>query len=282
MIGVFDSGIGGLSVLREIHRLCPDQSTLYIADQKHIPYGQKAKEELWQYCNSIAQYLLKRGASIIVVACNTATAAAIDQLRTSYPNVPFVGMEPALKPAAQLTKSGKVGVLATAGTFKSQRYTQLMKRFAADVKFFENACVGLVEQIESGALNTPRTQEMLQDFINPMLENGIDTLILGCTHYPFVQPLIHSIVGEDLEIINPAPAVAAQVGRLVNKSNQHSQKLSHTVRHEYATSGPLTEMIALINRLENDVALGKEVRQNRIDKVPFILYQTFYHVFHNN
>lgn len=282
MIGVFDSGIGGLSVLREIHRLCPTQSTLYIADQLHIPYGQKSQTDLLQYCDSITQYLIKRGSKLIVVACNTATAAAIDQLRAQYPDVPFVGMEPALKPAAQLTKVGKVGVLATAGTFKSQRYAQLMKRFAADVQFFENDCVGLVEQIERGALQTAKTQEMLEQFINPMLENQIDTLILGCTHYPFVESLIDLIVGDGVTVINPAPAVAKQVKRTINNFEQGNWVLNMPIRREYATSGRLTEMISLINRLKNDQSFHINTSKNRDQKSPFVMYQTFYHVFHNN
>ena len=282
MIGVFDSGIGGLSVLREIHRLCPDQSTLYIADQQHIPYGQKSKGQLWQYCDSITQYLIKRGAKVVVVACNTATAAAIDRLRTTYPEVSFVGMEPALKPAAELTQTGKVGVLATAGTFKSQRYAQLMERFVAKVEFFENDCLGLVEQIESGDLESKKTKEMLEHFINPMLENRIDTLILGCTHYPFVEPLINYIVGDSVTVINPAPAVAKQVKRTINNFEQGNQQSVKVVRHEYATSGRLTDLITSINRLKNDLSLYDKLGENMDQKHPFTLYQTFYHVFHNN
>ncbi|MEM8858413.1 MAG: glutamate racemase [Chloroflexota bacterium] len=282
MIGVFDSGIGGLSVLQEIHRQCPDQSTLYFADQANIPYGQKSKSELISYCETITQYLLGRGASVIVVACNTATAAAIDQLRKNHPDIPFIGMEPALKPAASTTKSGKVGVLATAGTFKSQKYAQLMTRFSDQVEIFENSCVGLVEQIESGHLESQLTREMLEEFINPMLEKKVDTLILGCTHYPFVKSAIKSIVEDKAQVINPAPAVAKQVGRIVNSLKSQINADSSINLNEYITSGSLEHFVSLVNRLKNVRDKSIEEEENSINNRPYTLYQTFYQKNHNN
>ena len=282
MIGVFDSGIGGLSVLQEIHKQCPEQSTIYFADQAHIPYGQKSKSELVRYADVITQYLLDQGATTIVLACNTATAAAIDHLRKTYDTIPFVGMEPALKPAAEKTKSGKVGVMATAGTFNSQKYAQLMTRFSDNVQFFEDSCNGLVEQIERGDLDSQETRELLMGFINPMLEKEIDTLILGCTHYPFVQSLINSIVGSNVHVIDPAPAVARQVKKIINSKKNLSIHQTSQRLHRYITSGSLTKFIASINRLINVQAYRSFSQENSSHSYPYTLYQTFYQKNHNN
>ncbi|MFK7801689.1 MAG: glutamate racemase [Anaerolineae bacterium] len=276
MIGVFDSGLGGLSVLSEIHKVCPAESTLYFADQQNIPYGSRSEAEVQRFSHQICQYLLGRGATIIVVACNTATAAAIDWLRTHYPETQFVGMEPALKPAVSLTRSGKIGVLATAGTFKSQRYAQLMNRYAQDVQLFQNSCVGLVEQIEAGKIADPETKEMLEAFIDPMLTEGIDTLILGCTHYPFVHPLIKSIVGERVHLIDPAPAVAKQTKYLLEQLPRPIIKKS--CLHEYVTSGVLSRFIPAVNRLVPVIGQPTEVGQNRINAI----HKTFYQKVDNN
>lgn len=214
-IGVFDSGVGGLSVLREIRPLIPHAPLLYAADQAHVPYGGRPAPEIQQLSTTLTRFLLSRNAQIIVVACNTATAAAIDHLREAFPAVPFVGMEPALKPAVQKTHSGVIGVLATANTFQSQRYANLAARFAADVQLLQNPCVGLVERIERGETDTPETEQFLRAIVEPMLAQGADTLILGCTHYPFVRPLLEKIAGSHIAIIDPATAVARQVQRLL-------------------------------------------------------------------
>ncbi|MFT5195094.1 MAG: glutamate racemase [Cellvibrionaceae bacterium] len=279
MIGVFDSGIGGLSVLREIHKLCPNVSTLYIADQNHVPYGPRSETEIQQFSDSICQYLLGRGVTVIVIACNTATAAAIGWLRKRYPTVSFVGMEPAIKPAALLTKSGKIGVLATTGTFKSQRYALLMNRYAQEVYLFENSCIGLVETIESGDINSPTLQAMLEQFIQPMLYQGIDTLILGCTHYPFVLPLIQKIIGEDIQIIDPSPAIARQINRvLLDIPFNSAPESPKNLIHEYVTSGQLSTYIPMVNRLVS-VNLPQDVmRQNSVNAI----HKTFYQHIDNN
>ena len=213
-IGVFDSGVGGLSVLRELVKLLPQENFVYLADQKNVPYGSKSAETITQLSHQITHYLItQHHCKLIVVACNTATAAALNFLRQTHPNFPFVGMEPAVKPGAHATRSGKVGVLATSGTFASQRYTDLMERYASEVQLFEDSCEGLVELIEDGKLNDPETAALLRSVLNPMIAEGVDTLVLGCTHYPFVTPLIRRIVGDDVTIIDPAPAVARQTAR---------------------------------------------------------------------
>ena len=218
-IGIFDSGIGGLTVLRAIHKLLPDEPLLYLADQAHVPYGPRRLEEVRHFSEVITRYLLDQGARLIVVACNTASAAALRYLRSVFPDVPFVGMEPAVKPAAEHTRSGVVGVLATPATFQGELYASVVERFGQGVKLLQHTCPGLVTQIESGALESSKTRHILEEALQPMLEHGIDTVVLGCTHYPFVIPLIQQITGQGVRVIDPAPAVARQVQRLLVASN---------------------------------------------------------------
>lgn len=234
-IGVFDSGVGGLSVLRHLRAQLPHENFIYIADQAHVPYGRRSLADIRALSESITRFLLSQNAKLIVIACNTASGAALNSLRRTFPSLPFVGMEPAVKPAAAQTKSGKVGVLATAGTFESQRYLSLMRRFAKDVEVFENPCVGLVERIEEGQLDGEETAVILQNCVQPMLNAGVDTLVLGCTHYPFIRPLLEQICKLDtnpepvegqpltnadhaISIIDPAPAIARQTARLLAKN----------------------------------------------------------------
>lgn len=213
-IGVFDSGVGGLSVLRVMRAQLPQAPLLYVADQAHVPYGTRPSHEVRQLSETITHFLLTQGADLIVVACNTATAAALTYLRQTFPTVPFVGMEPAVKPAVRLTNTGVVGVLATANTFRSQRYASLLTRFAQEVTLLEDSCLGLVELIEQGEIDTAVTRSLLHKIVTPMLAQNADTLILGCTHYPFVQPVLADIVGPAVTIIDPATAVVRQAVRL--------------------------------------------------------------------
>jgi glutamate racemase len=214
-IGVFDSGIGGLSVLRAIRAQMPEESIIYFGDQGHIPYGPRPMEQIRNFSEAITRFLFKHNAKIIVVACNTASAAALKYLREKFPDVPFVGMEPAVKPAAEQTLTGKVGVLATPATFQGALYASVVERFANGVEVLQNACPGLVQQIEQGNLRGEETLKILEDALLPMLEKNIDTVVLGCTHYPFVIPLIQQIVGENVRVIDPAPSVAKQVRRVL-------------------------------------------------------------------
>ncbi|MBK8985138.1 MAG: glutamate racemase [Chloroflexi bacterium] len=216
-IGVFDSGVGGLSVLRELQRLLPHEHLLYLADQAHVPYGTRPLAEVRQFSEAISRFLLAQDAKLIVVACNTASAAALTPLRQTFPDVAFVGMEPAVKPAARQTQSGRVGVLATATTFASERYADLMARYAGDVVVVEDPCRGWVDLIERGEIDTPEAMPLLTAVVQPMLTSGVDTLVLGCTHYPFLIPLLQRISGPDVVIIDPAPAVARQVERVLRQ-----------------------------------------------------------------
>ncbi len=218
-IGVFDSGVGGLSVFGAIRRLLPSQPVLYLADQAHVPYGPRSLEEVRRFSQEIARFLLEQGAGLIVVACNTASAAALHYLRRVFPQVPFVGMEPAVKPAAEQTRSGVVGVLATQATFKGEVYASVVERFANGVTVLQAACPGLVDEIEAGNLNGRGARAILEEALRPMLARGIDTVVLGCTHYPFVIPLIQEITGPAVRVIDPAPAIARQTARLL-QANQ--------------------------------------------------------------
>lgn len=197
MIGIFDSGVGGMSVLREIRKVLPDVDIAYYADSAHCPYGEKSREYIIDRARTITDFLISEGAEAIVVACNTATAAAIATLRSEYPDVPFVGMEPAIKPAAQNTKTGVVGVLATAGTLSAKKYHDTREQYAEGVKVVENVGQGFVELVERGVLEGAEAEETVSDSIGPLLDSGADTIVLGCTHYPFLAETILS-VAEDM------------------------------------------------------------------------------------
>ncbi|MCK6567414.1 MAG: glutamate racemase [Chloroflexi bacterium] len=233
-IGVFDSGVGGLSVLREMRALMPNEDIVYFGDQGHVPYGPRSMKQIQDFSEGITNYLLAQNSKIIVVACNTASAAALKHLRETFPNVQFVGMEPAVKPAAEKTQTGKVGVLATPATFQGALYASVVERFANGVELFQNTCSGLVQQIEMGNLHGDETRRILENALHPMLEKNIDTVVLGCTHYPFVIPLIQKIVGEKVRVIDPAPAVARQVKRLIEAGGAENQNGG---RVRFITSG---------------------------------------------
>ena len=221
-IGVFDSGVGGLSVVRELIPRLPDESILYIADQANVPYGDRNLLEVRDISEKIVRFLIRSGAKTIVVACNTASAAALYYLRETFPEVPFVGMEPAVKPAAEQTQSGTVGVLATPATFQGKLYESVVNRFASGVNVIQQTCPGLVEQIETGQINSDETHALLSSALKPLIEKNIDTLVLGCTHFPFVIPVIKQITGKDVTVIDPSPAIARQTERILEAHNLQS------------------------------------------------------------
>jgi len=257
-IGVFDSGVGGLSVLRAIRALMPEEDVIYLGDQGHVPYGPRPMAQIQRFSEAITRFLLGQGAKIIVVACNTASAAALHYLRAQFPNVPFVGMEPAVKPAAEHTQSGVVGVLATPATFQGALYASVVERFASGVVLLQHTCPGLVNQIEKGDLNGPQTRAILEEALLPMLAQGIDTVVLGCTHYPFVIPLIEEIVGENVRVIDPAPAVARQVRRVLEaKGVKRPGGEKGSVR--VFTSGAVSDLQSLLPRLLGEEALIESV-----------------------
>lgn len=214
IIGVFDSGVGGLSVLHHIREALPEANLIYVADSGHVPYGDKSPEYIIQRSLSITQFLTGQGAEAIVIACNTATAAAAHALRAKF-SLPIVAMEPAVKPAVSATRSGVVGVLATVGTLESARFAALLERYAGTVKIVTQGCPGLVEAVERGDLLGREARMLVERYTAPLLDAGADTLILGCTHYPFLAPLIREVVGASVSLIDTGAAVARELKRRV-------------------------------------------------------------------
>ena len=230
MIGLFDSGVGGLSIFREIHQLLPDQSTLYVCDQAHVPYGPRTHTEVRRFTTAMIQYLINKDANPIVIACNTASGAALQHVRKVYPETDFVGLVPAVKPAAESTKSGRIGVLATAGTFRGKLYLHVKNEFAIDVVVYQETVPGLVEQIENGNIDSKKTRDILEKALLPMLSKDIDRIVLGCTHYPFAEKIIQEIIGDEIQIVEPGEAVARRVqsilGNFPSDNNPEHQFLS--------------------------------------------------------
>lgn len=259
-IGVFDSGVGGLSVLREIRAHFPAEKLIFLADQAHVPYGPRPLEQVRDFSKAITRYLLDQRAKLIVVACNTASAAALHSLRQTFPEVPFVGMEPAIKPAAEQTLSGVVGVLATPATFQGELYASVVERFAGGVTVLQDTCDGLVAQIESGQIDRPQTLVILEKALNPMMAQGVDHVVMGCTHYPFVIPLIEEIVGPQIEVIDPAPAVARQVGRVLKVHGLCAPE-SAMGAVQYLTTGDPAKLRALLPRLISGIWHSEQVDQ---------------------
>lgn len=221
-IGVFDSGIGGLSVLKDIHKLLPHEDLIYVGDSAHAPYGDRSARYVRERSQAIADFLLDKGVKAIVIACNTATAEAASQLRETM-DVPVIGLEPAVKPAAKLSRSGVIGVLATQRTIDSERLLGLTERYAKNKKVLAQACPGLVEHVEACDLNSKAVNQLLRKYIAPLLEEGVDALILGCTHYPFLLPAIRKITGKEIQILETGRPVAEQLKRILKEN--HLQKI---------------------------------------------------------
>ena len=257
-IGVFDSGVGGLSILRQIRVLLPNEDVLFFADQVHVPYGPRPLSEVRTFAEGITNFLLEQCSKLIVVACNTASAAALHHLRSTFPTIPFVGMEPAVKPAAQTSRSRVVGVLATPATFQGKLFTSVVERFASDVTVLQQVLPHMVELIEAGDLDGPETQEILRQGVIPLLEQGADTLVLACTHYPFVIPLLSKLVGHNVQVIDPAPAIARQVGRLLQQHDLDAPT-ENTGRVTYFTSGDPERLSEMSLRLIGETGDAKQV-----------------------
>jgi len=278
-IGVFDSGVGGLSVWREVVRQLPHEDTLYLADQAHVPYGDRRLTEVQEFSEGVTRFLLDRGAKVVVIACNTASAAALHHLRRTFPHISFVGMEPAVKPAVERTHNGVVGVIATQATFQGELFASLVERYAGDVRVLTQVCPGLVEAVEAGALDTPETETLLRSCVTPLIEVGVDQLVLGCTHYPFLRPAIERIVGAGIAVIDPAPSVARQTGRVLARrglgtepatglrrerpAERSGYRQGHMGHHVFYTSGDVVTFTTMIGRLLPSVGKGIEVQAVR-------------------
>ncbi|HLT97015.1 MAG TPA: glutamate racemase [Acidimicrobiia bacterium] len=214
MIGVFDSGVGGLTVLAEIRRRLPDADLIYVGDHAAAPYGERSLESVADRCRLVSDWLVGEGCRVITVACNTASAAALHSLRARHPDVAFVGMEPAVKPAASTTRAGRVGVVATAATFQGELFATAVERFAADIDVYSAACPEWVRLVEEGQLDGAAVEEAVERCLRPLIAQRIDVLVLACTHYPALAPVIARCLGPEVQIVDPSPAVARQTERV--------------------------------------------------------------------
>ncbi|NDV15537.1 glutamate racemase [Muricauda sp. TY007] len=250
-IGIFDSGVGGTSIWKEVAKMLPNEKTIYLADSANAPYGEKSKEEILRLSIKNTEYLLGQGCKIVLVACNTATTNAIDYLRSHY-NVPFIGIEPAIKPAALHTKTKKVGVLATKGTLSSSLFHNTSKLFAEGITVLEQEGKGLVELIEAGKIQSEEMKTLLQAFLQPMLDQNIDCLVLGCTHYPYLMPVLKDILPEHINIIDSGEAVARQTKAVL----EHNNLLSSVAEpeHIFYTNADVEVLKDLVDRPTAQVA----------------------------
>jgi len=246
-IGVFDSGVGGLSVLREIRRELPFEHLLYVADSGYAPYGDRPAAFVQHRSRTVVEFLIGQGAKAVVVACNTATAVAVDSLRSAF-TVPVIAIEPAVKPAAATTRSGVVGVLATTNTLASAKFSKLVEQYADGASVLTQASPGLVEQVESGELSGERTRALVERYVDPLLEEGADTLVLGCTHFPFLTPLIQEVAGPNVAVIDPAVAVARELRRRLKTAALLSTSTTPGWE-QFWTSGPVETIGPIMSRL---------------------------------
>jgi glutamate racemase len=257
-IGVFDSGVGGLSVLQHIRQTLPHERLIYVADSGHVPYGGKSPAYIESRSLSITRFLISQGAEAIVIACNTATAAAAHSLRVKFSKMPILAMEPAVKPAIAVTQSRVVGVLATVGTLESARFAALLEKYGGwRVKIETQGCPGLVEQVERGELDSDRTRELIVRYTAPLLRKGADTLILGCTHYPFLAPLIREVVGENITLIDTGAAVARHLMHRVHA--ELPPRVEGSGSEEFFTSGEEEQASRIMSML-----WGKEIVAKRL------------------
>lgn len=271
-IGVFDSGEGGLSVLKEITRLLPEAEYVYYSDNAHCPYGEKSPEYIQDRARAITERLLKEGADVIVVACNTATAAAISVLRSEYSDdssqdvrdrvqkltggrhdhICFIGMEPAVKPAALGTRTGVVGVLATAGTLKGSKYLKTKESVDDQVNVFEHVGRGFVELVEEGRLSGSEAEDVVKASLGPLLSAGADIIVLGCTHYPFLLPVLQKVAGPDIRFIDPAPAVARQLVHVLERDGMLSAGEASSALARNASAVPSSPHVKLLSSGDPD------------------------------
>lgn len=247
-IGIFDSGVGGLSVWRQVVHHLPAESVLYLADQAHVPYGNRSAAEIQHFCLAVAEQLVAQGCKAMVVACNTASAVALQPLRRRHPDLPILGLEPAVKPAVALTRSGVVGVMATPATFQGQLYRATVGRHASAVRVVEQVCIGLADLVEQGALDGPDCDALLRRFLEPMLSAGADTIVLGCTHYPFVIEAIRRLVGPSLTVLDPAPAVARHLASVLQQ-RQLCRSPGAAPQHRFCTTADPERFDAAVRRL---------------------------------
>ena len=249
-IGLFDSGIGGTSIWKEIHALLPNENTIYLADSLYAPYGQRSKDEIINLCFKNLNLLIKKECKLIVVACNTATTNAINEIRERYTTIPIIGIEPAIKPAASLTRNSKIGILATKGTISSDLFASKVKSYT-NVTIYEQIGYNLVQLIESGQIHSPEMIRLLKSYLQPMVEKGIDTLVLGCTHYPYLKPIIETIIPKSITIIDSGKAVAKQTKHILKETNLLSDSNTKGVSRFYTNTN--TEILRAFAPIDSSV-----------------------------
>jgi glutamate racemase len=261
-IGVFDSGVGGLSILREIREQLPAEPVIYVADQGHVPYGPRSIEQVREFSFGVCRFLMAQGVKLIVIACNTASAAALHALREAFPAMPFVGMEPAVKPAARDTRTGVIGVIATEATFQGELYASVVGRFAQGVRVETQACPEFVTLAEAGETDTPAAREAVRRRLAPLLAAGIDQLVLGCTHFPFLTAAIKAEIGPGVALVDPSPAVARQTERVLdtNGLRHHGRDAGPVI---YYTSGEVSAFRQTLRALLGAEVAAADVRPVR-------------------
>lgn len=255
-IGIFDSGLGGLSILREIAALLPRERVFYFGDNLHLPYGPRPLEEVRRYATAIAGRLIQLPAKVVVVACNTASAAALKHMRRVYPDTLFVGMEPAVKPAAAESRTGKVGVLATQATFQGELFESVVERFAGDVEVIRQPCPGLAEFIENHQPDHPVLTAMLEKFVHPLVSRGVDNIVLACTHYALVKDAIREVAGPGVSIVDPSPAIARRTEQVLREGNLLNDEGEGSVG--FYVSGETKNFSACASMI-----LGKEIKAEK-------------------
>ncbi len=248
-IGIFDSGVGGLSVMQKIRELLPYEDLIYFADSAYCPYGVRPPETVHYRTSALCDFMISQGVKLIVVACNTASSASLNKLRQIY-NIPIVGMEPALKPAAKITNNKKVGILATGVTIAGERFHSLIGRYANGIKVVSQPCPGLVELVEEGEVEGKRAEEMLKMYLSSLINENVDTIVLGCTHYPFLRPLIESIVGDQVKVIDTGEAVARRVTQVLMENDLNTPGTIAGSEKFYTTADP-GKVYKVIKRLWN-------------------------------
>ena len=257
-IGVFDSGLGGLSVLREIRDLLPNEDLVYVADSGAAPYGDRTGEFIEARAASIAEFLLGEGAKAMVVACNTATAVAVRALRERFP-IPIVAIEPAVKPAAAMSRTGVIGVLATSLTLSSDNFRRLAEQYGQGARIVPQPCPGLVELVEQGRMDGAEARALVSSYVLPLLNDGVDTIVLGCTHYPFLMDVIREVVGPSVSVIDPARAVASELRRRLDAGGLLSER-SRDGEHHFLTSGEAPQVQSVLTTLWG--------RKSRVESLP--------------
>ena len=256
-IGFFDSGIGGTSIWQEVNKLLPKENTIYLADSKNAPYGQKSKENILEYCIKNTEFLLNKNAKIIVVACNTATTNAINYLRENY-DIPFIGIEPAIKKAGLVTKNKKIGVLATKGTINSKLFEKTSTKIDQSIKIVEQVGYGLVELIENGEIQSLKMEKLIFTCLNPMLKENIDAIVLGCTHYAYLIPQIKRIIGNHIQIIDSGLAVAKQTQRVLTSDDLLNSSTNKKTFHHFYTNKESKILIEILKNYNTVKVIEKE------------------------